>query len=278
MARAASAIDHNHRRWRPTATMHPRVRLIPDAVRSAAAARDAARVPGRHRRSGSWRGWPWPPLSRRAGPSPSPLVVVVALVSAGSGVVIRMASIPRTIRAPHEAFAWLGAAEVRRFEDRTGSKAPFNAVAMRTWLDRHPSTPATVLARAELLGTLGDLPGARAELAAAPEIPADDLERVERATLTVWLGFLETGDADLGPLDTVAATTAPASPAGLAAAVSRALAETRAAARPRSARPAGAAHGRSPAPRAPRRRGWSFAVARAPWSRRCSCSAPASGR
>ena len=56
---------------------------------------------------------------------------------------------------------------------------------MRTWLDDHPVTPTTALARAELLGTFGDLSGARAALAAAPLAPHDDLERVERASLTV---------------------------------------------------------------------------------------------
>ena len=88
-------------------------------------------------------------------------------------------------------------------------------------------TPTTALARAELLGTFGDIPGARAALTTAPNAPHDDIERVERASLTVWLGFLETGEADFTPLDTVAVTVVPGSRAELVAAVSRALAETR---------------------------------------------------
>jgi hypothetical protein len=209
-----------------TPTLHPRVRLLPDAFLPT-----LLRAINR----GFWGGASCGMVAGAAllvviapieAVDPLVAIILVALVSAGSGLIIWMASIPRAIRAPFEAFSWLGFAEARRFRDRTGSSAPGTAAAMRAWLDQHPGTPATALARVEMLAALGDVLAARAELAAATP-PGDDIERVYLATLTMWLGFLETGEADFAPLDAVEATLSPNSRAALEAVVARASAESR---------------------------------------------------
>jgi hypothetical protein len=207
-------------------TLHPRVRLLPDAFLPT-----LLRAINR----GLWGGTACGTAAGAAllvaiapieAVDPLVAIIVVALVSAGSGLIIWMASIPRAIRAPFEAFSWLGSAEARRFREGTGSSVPGTAADMRAWLDRHPGTPATALARVEILAALGDVLAARAELAAATP-SRDDIERVYRATLTIWLGFLETGEADFAPMDAIEATLSPNSRAALEAVVARASAESR---------------------------------------------------
>ena len=109
--------------------LHPRVRLIPDAF-----------TPPMRRamQHGFWGGLSiglvvgiaLVAIAPAGGIKTVALIVTVSLVSAGAGIAVRMATIPSTVRAPHEAFAWLGSSEVRRFQDRTGSKAPGTEVEM----------------------------------------------------------------------------------------------------------------------------------------------------
>ncbi len=164
----------------------------------------------------------------RSAVSPILVVAVVAAVSTGVGILVAVVAMPRRTMLALEAFAWEGRVEQRRFAARVHGRVPTGAGAAQAWVATHASEPATRLPRVELLGSLGDVDRARAELASLPEPAAgDDLARVERAAVAVWLEFLATGEADLGPLDEVAATLPRGSRIELEAATRRAIAESR---------------------------------------------------
>lgn len=126
-----------------------------------------------------------------------------AAVGAVVAIVVVWVATPGTIRRAFGAYSWLGRGEVRRFEARTGGPVPTAPEDIERWLVAHPSTPATVLPRIEMLAFVGRFEEARAELDAAdPGVTPD--ERFERASLRQYIGWLETGDPGLEALQAAA--------------------------------------------------------------------------
>lgn len=105
----------------------------------------------------------------------------------------------RGMRAAFEAFSWLGRWEVDRFKAQTRSSVPGDRDAVRSWLAEHPTPGFGGYARIEMLAWIGNLPGAREELAAFPP-PTEPADEAERIGLGLWLDLLERGAYDPAPL------------------------------------------------------------------------------
>ncbi len=124
--------------------------------------------------------------------------IVGALAGAAVGLAVERLLLPRHFLRAYEAFSWLGRAEMDRFEARTGSKVPVHRSGMEQWLTENPPSPAMQAGRIELLGFLGRLDEARAELAGmtvtGPELA------FERASLAQYIGWLTDGDARIEEL------------------------------------------------------------------------------
>jgi hypothetical protein len=124
--------------------------------------------------------------------------LVAALIGAAVGLAVERLLLPRDFLRAYEAFSWLGRAEMDRFEARTGSKVPVHRPGMEQWLAENPPSPAMQAGRIELLGFLGRLDEARAELAnmtvTGPELA------FERASLAQYIGWLTDGDARIDEL------------------------------------------------------------------------------
>lgn len=164
-------------------------------------------------------GVPWPAAA---------VVAIAATVGVGLGVTFLL--LPTRERRAFEAFSWLGAREVDRIRERTGSPPPTSAAETAAWLVANPVGPITREARVEMLLSLGRLDQARAELAAFLALPAatSDLARLEVAGTRAYAEILETGAYDAAALDESLATMPRGSELELEARAVRAATETRA--------------------------------------------------
>jgi hypothetical protein len=157
-----------------------------------------------------------------------PAIAAVALaivLGVSAGMVVVALGVPRRVRIAQEVFAWLARAERPAFERRTGGPVP-RGRDWRAWLAAHPAGSISPYPRVEILGMLGELDQARAELAAAVP-PADDEERLDRTTLASWLDWLDDGQVDLAPLEDLAATLPDGTVLAVRARGARAIAEAR---------------------------------------------------
>jgi hypothetical protein len=157
---------------------------------------------------------------------PSPFQpVITAAVGALVGTIAAFLSFPARLRRTFEAYSWLGRTELDRFAERTGGPVPVKPVDVERWLATTPSTPATRLARGEVLAFVGRYDDAKAEIqdveGGSPQ------ETMELASLRQYIGWLEDGTVDLADLTVVAASLPTSSTARAMAEVTIALAESR---------------------------------------------------
>lgn len=151
-------------------------------------------------------------------------MVVVAAVAGVVGTVVAILVVPGRVRRAFEAFSWLGRSEVDRFQARTGGSVPVGTDGIAAWLAEHPATPAMLLPRIEILAFVGRFDEARAELAM---VAPDPVTAFERASLTQYIDWIETGQPGVAELRAAAEPVAPATADRLAADVTVALAEAR---------------------------------------------------
>jgi hypothetical protein len=160
--------------------------------------------------------------------APWPVAALVAIgVTAGIGFAVTLALLPTTVRRAFEAFSWVGAREVDRFTERTGSTTPGNGAEVAAWLDANPVAPITREARVEMLLSVGRVDEARAELAAIGP-GSSDLQRLEVAGLRAFAETIETGSYDEQAYDAVLATIPPNTDLALEGMASRAVMGARA--------------------------------------------------
>jgi hypothetical protein len=157
-------------------------------------------------------------------PSPSQPIVTAA-VGALVGTIAAFLSFPARLRRTFEAYSWLGRTEMDRFAERTGRPVPVKPDDVQRWLATTPSTPATRLARGEVMAFVGRYDDAKAEIqtveGGSPE------ETMELASLRQYIGWLEDGTVDLAELTAAAASLPAGSKARAMADVTIALAESR---------------------------------------------------
>jgi len=162
--------------------------------------------------------------------APWPVAAVIAIAATvGFGLAVTLLILPTRVRLAFEAYMWLGAIDIDRLDERTGSRPPGNAPNVAAWLEANPVGPITREARVEMLLVIGRFDEARAELAALAALPtaATDLGRLEVAALRAFLDTVETGGYDAAALDAVLTTIPPGSPLALEAQGARAMAEAR---------------------------------------------------
>jgi hypothetical protein len=143
------------------------------------------------------------------------------------GTAVGVLLVPRSVALAFATFSWLGHRELARFRQRTGSPPVRSAGVVRGWLATNPATPATALARIEMLAIVGETDAAAAELEVAPP-PVTDLDRLEHVMLRQHVRYVATGDPGLEEVDALIRSLPPGSPEAREARVSRALAVTRA--------------------------------------------------
>jgi hypothetical protein len=154
------------------------------------------------------------------------LAPVVAALGATAGVALAALTMPPGSRRAFESFAWLGGREMRRFEERTGTKVPTDPGAVERWLQDNPRSSATAWGRLELLAMLGRTDEAAAEQALiAP--PTTDAEVVEQAIARQYTAFIATGTADESELDALQGRLPPETDLGLEILVARSIGEAR---------------------------------------------------
>ncbi len=153
---------------------------------------------------------------------PQPLVV--APIAGMAGTLVAVALVPAHVRRAYEAFSWLGRAEVDRFEARTGGPVPTRPDEFEDWLAAHPPTPAMLLPRVEILAFLGRYDAARRELADIEQAPDTAFER---ASLTQYIDWIETGTPGTAALRAATAPITPGTDARRVADTTVALAEAR---------------------------------------------------
>jgi hypothetical protein len=130
---------------------------------------------------------------------PEPLApLLVAAIGASAGIAVAYLTMPRHVRWAYEAYSWLGRTEMDRFKERTGGPVPTKPADFERWLATTPATPATRMARIEVLGFLGRYDEARGELAALESTTPADL--FEAASLRQYIDWLETGAVDYSAL------------------------------------------------------------------------------
>jgi hypothetical protein len=128
--------------------------------------------------------------------------VLVAAVGALIGTVAAYLSVPADLRRAFEAYSWLGRTEMDRFQARTGGPVPVKPDDIDRWLAATPPTPATRMARIEILAFVGRYDDARLELdGLGPTTPE---HRFEAASLRQYVGWLETGVSDTAELSAAA--------------------------------------------------------------------------
>ena len=99
---------------------------------------------------------------------PSPFQpIVTAAVGALVGTIAAFLSFPARLRRTFEAYSWLGRTEMDRFAERTGGPVPVKPDDIERWLATTPSSPATRLARGEVLAFVGRYDEAKAEIQAS---------------------------------------------------------------------------------------------------------------
>jgi hypothetical protein len=157
---------------------------------------------------------------------PSPFQpIVTAAVGALVGTLAAFLSFPARLRRSFEAYSWLGRTEMDRFVERTGGPVPVKPADIERWLSTTPSSPATRLARGEVIAFVGRYDDAKAEIqtveGGSPE------EAMELASLRQYIGWLEDGTVDLAELAAAAASVPAGSTARAMADVTIALAESR---------------------------------------------------
>ncbi len=152
---------------------------------------------------------------------------VVAAIGAVVGVTLAALTMPRRTRQSFEAFGWLGSREIRRFRARTASSPPTTPAAVQQWLALNPRSPATALARLELLAMLGRTDEAAAEQALLPA-PTTDEDAVEQALARQFTAFIATGSLDSSELDTLQERLPRDTELRLELLVARAIAQARA--------------------------------------------------
>ncbi len=153
-----------------------------------------------------------------------PAQLAVAALAGLAGAITAYLVVPRSIRRAFEAFSWLGRTEVDLFEQRTGASVPVGPVEMAAWLAKHPATPGVLLPRIEILAFAGRFEEARRELAM---VEPDPSTAFESASLTQYLGWLETGEPGVAELRAAAVSTPPGTHARRFAEVTVALGEAR---------------------------------------------------
>jgi hypothetical protein len=159
----------------------------------------------------------------------SPWLIAAALAIAatvGIGFAVTLVLLPTGVRRAFDAFSWLGAREVDRFRERTGSTTPRSSTDVMAWLDANPVGPITREARVEMLLSIGRISEGRAELAALGP-GTTDLARLERAGLRAYAEIVETGAYDEASFDTILTTIPSGTDLALEAAASRAVMVTR---------------------------------------------------
>jgi hypothetical protein len=166
-------------------------------------------------------GWIFP---RSGLDSPIPEPLVAAPVAGAAGTLVAFLLVPRRVHRAYEAFSWLGRLEVDRFQARTGGPVPTDPDQIEPWLAAHPPTAALLLPRVELLPFFGRYEDARRELAM---VEPKWETAFERASLTQYIDWLETGEPGVARLRAAAASLAPGTEARRAADVTVALAEAR---------------------------------------------------
>lgn len=129
--------------------------------------------------------------------------LAVAAIGALLGVVAAYLSVPTGTRRAFEAYSWLGRTEMDRFKERTGSRVPTTPTDIDRWLASTPPSPATRMARIEVLAFIGRYEDARAELGASQ--PTNPAERFEAASLRQYIDWLATGEDDTTDLTFAAA-------------------------------------------------------------------------
>ena len=154
-------------------------------------------------------------------------LTAITLLGAVGGTAASILVVPRGILRAFEAYSWLGRREVDRFVARTGGPVPTGVDAFEPWLAAHPSSPANALPRSEALAFVGRYDEARAELAALDSGSRGTAIDVERAVLTQYIDWLDTGRLDLADLGSVVARAPAVSAEGQMGAVSIALARSR---------------------------------------------------
>jgi hypothetical protein len=157
-------------------------------------------------------------------PSPLPPVVTAA-VGALVGTIAALLSFPARLRRTFEAYSWLGRTEMDRFAERMGGPVPVKPADVERWLASTPSTPATRLARGEVLAFVGRYDDAKAEIRGVEAGSSE--EATELASLRQYIGWLEDGTVDLAELTAAAARLPVGSTARAMADVTIALAESR---------------------------------------------------
>lgn len=130
---------------------------------------------------------------------PSPFQpIVTAVVGAFVGTIAAFLSFPSRLRRTFEAYSWLGRTETDRFRERTRSAVPVKPADVERWLATTPSTPATRLARGEVLAFVARYDDARAEIRAMEASSAE--EAMELASLRQYIAWLEDGTIELDEL------------------------------------------------------------------------------
>jgi hypothetical protein len=129
--------------------------------------------------------------------------LLTALVAAVLGILAALTTFPGNVRRAFEAYSWLGRTEMDRFAQRTGGPVPVKPPDIERWLAATPSTPATRLARIEVLAFVGRRDEARAELATIESGSAEDA--FELASLRQYIDWLDGGPLDTAELASAAA-------------------------------------------------------------------------
>src|SRR3954469_5366468 len=206
----------------PSAAFHPRALLLVEAFaspihRASVVGSVAGIVAGAVVMYGLEAAW-WPVAA-----------VLAIAANVGVGLPVAIVVLPTRVRRAFETFSWLGAREVDRLEDQTGSKFPGTAADVVAWLDANPVAPITREARVSMLISLGRVREARAELADLMALPTStpELARLGEAGSRADAEIVETGGYDVAAFEEALRTIPPGSDLALEAEAVRAVTDAR---------------------------------------------------